>query len=81
MKVPVPGSCLGFILVSLVFFTSSAEAGCRSYAYEKKDAIAFCQKKLKCKAPEIVVCYGKPREWKCRCEKPKDDVPKKPGRK
>jgi hypothetical protein len=65
-----------FTLSFLLFFTSNAMAGCRSYAYEKKDAIAFCQKKLKCKAPEIVVCYGQPREWKCRCEKPKEDAPK-----
>jgi hypothetical protein len=66
-----------FILSSLVLFTSNAMAGCRSYAYEKKDAIEFCQMKLKCKAPEIVVCYGQPREWKCRCEKPKEKPAKK----
>jgi hypothetical protein len=81
MKVPVRGSRLGFsgilVLVSLVFSTGNAMAGCRSYAYEKTDAIVFCQMKLKCEVPEIAVCLGQPREWKCRCENPKEDAVKK----
>lgn len=63
-----------FMLVLSGFFVESAIAGCRSYAYDKKDAIVYCTKELGCKPSQIVACYGRTNEWKCRCETPKEDV-------
>jgi hypothetical protein len=80
MKVSVPGNHLVvagiFVLFLSVFFTSSALAGCRSYAEKIEDAEEFCEMKLKCKAPEVVVCHGNTREWKCECAIPKEDAAK-----
>ena len=35
---------------------------CKSQAYKKKDAVAFCTKKL----GKAAKCSGKPRRWICR---------------
>jgi len=56
--------------------SESAEAAskCRSSAYEKKDAVAFCEKKPKCgdkTPPQVMKCSGKIRRWICRCVTPK----------
>ncbi len=65
-----------FAVVLLGFSIATAMA-CRSYAEKKEDAEEFCKKDLDCKPPLVVVCYGIPREWKCRCEKPKEKEVKK----
>jgi len=67
----VLGSVLTVLLVELSFNT--ATAGCRSYAHDKKDAVAYCDKELNCTVPQIVACYGRTNEWKCRCETPKKE--------
>jgi hypothetical protein len=72
------GSVMAVVLLDVSFNT--AAAGCRSYAHGKADAIAFCKEKLNCKPPQLLACYGRTNEWKCRCEAPaKKGVMKKPG--
>ena len=76
------GMVLAGILSVVVLDVSfnTAAAGCRSYAHDKADAIAFCKEKLNCKSPQILACYGRTNEWKCRCEAPrKKSMGKKPG--
>jgi hypothetical protein len=75
MKVPARSnrviliSILAFVLLA---FSINSAVACRSYAEKKEDAEEFCEMKLKCKPPLVLACYGQTREWKCRCEKPKE---------
>ncbi len=60
----------------LILGTQPAEAAsrCKSNAYEHKDAVSFCEGKLQCSKktpPQVTVCTGRVRDWKCRCKKPK----------
>ncbi len=69
---------LGGVLTVIAFGLSAdiALAGCNSQAYDKEEAIKFCTGQLNCKDPQIVVCYGRVRDWKCRCENPKKETVK-----
>ena len=60
-------------LLLVVTTGDSSEAGrkIRSEAYEKQDAIDYCESKLKCSEkdpPEVATCRGNPRRWICECK-------------
>ncbi len=62
----------GALLILGLSAAPAAAAVCKSQAYEKKDAVSFCDGKLGCTKKGLVTsCSGKPRRWICRCVKPK----------
>jgi hypothetical protein len=77
MKISTRGNKIVFggilAIISLCVSINSAIAGCNSQAYDKEEAIKYCTGVLNCKSPQIVVCYGRVRDWKCRCEYPKKE--------
>jgi len=81
MKISTSNSVLlgGILTIILLGISSStAMAGCNSQAYDKAEAIKYCAADLNCEAPQIVVCYGYVRDWKCRCEDQKKEMSVKP---
>jgi hypothetical protein len=65
---------IAFLSLCFVAFASeSADARCRSEAYDKADAEAFCERQLQCSAktpPETMQCRGQVRRWICWCVAP-----------
>jgi hypothetical protein len=68
----------------LTFGIDHAEAArpCKSDAYDKADAEAFCEGKLQCSKktpPQTISCRGNVRRWICRCTTPKPPSPQPQG--
>lgn len=79
MNTSVRGGVLyGIFAVVLSGLFLQPAIACKSQAYDKDEAIKFCTRELNCKPPKIVACYGHVREWKCRCEIPKQEPSMKP---
>jgi hypothetical protein len=67
-----------FAALFIVFGSNQAQARCKSQAYKKVDAQAYCGPILKCGAkapPQVMVCRGAPRRWICSCTTPPPPPP------